>query len=68
MEIEKEFYLGDGLYASHDGYMYTLRAPRGGGDQFVHLEPDVLTMFLRYVETIADVKITVRKNSNPEDL
>jgi hypothetical protein len=29
---EHEVYLGDGLYASFDGYQIRLRAPREGGD------------------------------------
>ena len=36
-----ETYLGDGLYASFDGYAITLRAPRENGDHVVVLEPDV---------------------------
>jgi hypothetical protein len=36
-----EIYLGDGLYASFDGYYIMLRAPRAGGDHTVMLEPIV---------------------------
>lgn len=35
----KEVYLGDGCYASFDGYSIWLRAPREGGDHLVALEP-----------------------------
>lgn len=45
----EETYLGDGLYASFDGFMITLRAPRQGGDHHVSLEPDVLASFIRYL-------------------
>lgn len=38
-EEQRETYLGDGLYASFDGYQITLRAPRGGGDHWVALDP-----------------------------
>lgn len=38
---DAEFYLGDGLYASFDGWHLRLRAPRLGGDHFVALEPAV---------------------------
>jgi hypothetical protein len=41
----KETYLGDGLYASFDGFMFTLRAPREGGDHWVGLEPQVMEAF-----------------------
>ena len=34
-----ETYLGDGLYASFDGYSVRLRAPRGDADHWVALEP-----------------------------
>lgn len=44
-----EEYLGDGLYASFDGYMVTLRAPRENGDHYVCLEPEVLVAFMRHV-------------------
>ena len=37
-----ESYLGDGLYASFDGFMITLRAPRENGDHWVGLEPETL--------------------------
>jgi hypothetical protein len=47
-----ETYLGDGLYASTDGYAITLRAPREGGDHYVVLEPVVLQAFERYVREL----------------
>lgn len=45
-------YLGDGLYVSFDGYSFTLSAPRGFGEHYVVLEPEVLDEFLRYVYDI----------------
>lgn len=48
--MAKEVYLGDGLYASFDGFMFTLRAPRDGGDHHVGLEPDVMEAFFRFVQ------------------
>lgn len=47
--MPEEHYLGDGLYASHDGFQVCLRAPRGDLDHVVYLEPQVLAAFLRYV-------------------
>jgi hypothetical protein len=44
-----ESYLGDGLYASFDGFAFTLRAPRENGDHFVILEPLVLREFIAFV-------------------
>lgn len=43
-----ETYLGDGLYASFDGYTIWLRAPREDGDHTVALEPEVLASLIAY--------------------
>lgn len=50
-----EIYLGDGLYASTDGYQIKLRAPRMGGDHEIFLEPSVLKSFLNYAERLKEV-------------
>ena len=56
-EIEmKETYLGDGLYASFDGFQFILRAPRLHDDHFVALEPSVLDSFMNYVEHVKQSK------------
>jgi hypothetical protein len=47
-ERAAEQYLGDGLYASFDGYMIVLRAPRELGDHWVGLEPPVFNELLRF--------------------
>lgn len=44
-----ETYLGDGLYASFDGFQAKLRAPDLMGDREVFLEPPVLAKFLAWV-------------------
>lgn len=61
-QSQRETYLGDGLYASHDGYMVFLRAPRENGDHFVGLEPEVLQSFMQFVERSKGVKITIERN------
>jgi hypothetical protein len=61
MSEPKEVYLGDGCYASYDGYMLKLRAPRIGGDHEVYLEPDVMQAFMAFVERAYGLKITVEK-------
>jgi len=43
-----ETYLGDGLYASFDGWYLTLRAPREGGDHWVALEPPVFVELMAF--------------------
>jgi hypothetical protein len=50
--INKEVYLGDGLYASFDGWMITLRAPRFEGDHWVGLEPSVVVAFEQYLDEL----------------
>lgn len=58
----QETYLGDGLYASFDGFQFCLRAPRVGGDDVVFLEPSVLDAFTAYVErTLADARQLAEK-------
>jgi hypothetical protein len=45
----QETYLGDGLYASFDGFTIWLRAPRENGDHVVALEPLVYAELIRFV-------------------
>jgi hypothetical protein len=52
MSGARETYLGDGLYASFDGYMITLRAPRDGGDHWVGLEPNVFAELVEYQKRV----------------
>jgi hypothetical protein len=47
-----ESYLGDGLYATFDGWQVILRAPREGGDHWVALEPETFTALVRFAESI----------------
>lgn len=55
---ENETYLGDGLYASFDGYQIILRAPRMEGDHFVALEPEVYRALLRFVKQLKDDEVS----------
>jgi hypothetical protein len=64
--MTKEVYLGDGLYASYDGYHLCLRAPRGYDDHEVFLEPAILQEFLSFIEKTFNVKIEVKKVTNDE--
>ena len=47
-----EKYLGDGLYASFDGFQIRLRAPREHGDDMVFLDGETLSAFEKYIEEI----------------
>lgn len=63
-----ETYLGDGLYASFDGYQICLRAPREAGDHVVFLEMPVLDAFERYVErlkTEAEARVKAKLDEKP---
>ena len=55
--INKETYLGDGLYASFDGFQFRLRAPRENGDHEVCLEPSTLNSFEQFV---ADIRAKIK--------
>ena len=48
MKAENETYLGDGLYASWDGFSIWLRAPRSNGDHYVALEPQMMRDLIEY--------------------
>lgn len=50
--METETYLGDGLYASYDGFQVRLRAPRLDGDHEVYLEPQLIANFLNFLKEI----------------
>jgi hypothetical protein len=53
---ERETYLGDGLYASFDGWQVRLRAPREGGDHEVFLEQSALQAFLQFLDALPKIE------------
>jgi hypothetical protein len=59
-----EQYIGDGVYASFDGWYVWLRAPREHGNHMVALEPDVFKHLAEYCQIawahIPGVKISVK--------
>lgn len=65
MKRENESYLGDGLFASWDGYQILLRAPRDNGDHLVFLDPMVLESFFNFLEQRLNVKVTMEKADPP---
>lgn len=46
--MEKEVYLGDGLYASFDGWQINLRAPRGNENHIVCLDSFVFEKLIEF--------------------
>ena len=59
--MKNETYLGDGLYASDDGYMITLRAPRETGDHWVGLEDPVFMALIQFVSQSRGLDIKVSR-------
>jgi hypothetical protein len=53
-DLRKETYLGDGLYASFDGWHIVLRAPRQEGDHIVALEPEVFASLVTYQRALIE--------------
>jgi hypothetical protein len=55
---QKDAYLGDGVYASFDGWQIWLAVNHHENKQ-VAIEPTVLMMLLAYAESVYNLKITV---------
>lgn len=56
-----ETYIGDGLYASFDGFTIWLRAPREGGDHRIALEPVVYQSLLGWLADYPALKRHVER-------
>ncbi len=54
-------YLGDGVYASHDGYQIWLAANHPESAQRVALEPSVFLALCRYAERAFAMKIIIEQ-------
>ena len=50
--MNPDTYLGDGLYASYDGFQIRLYAERGNGTHEVFLDPSTLAAFERFVSEL----------------
>jgi hypothetical protein len=49
---EQEEYLGDGLYASFDGGLFCLRAPRENGDHVVYFDAMMLKQLNEFARSM----------------
>lgn len=58
MSEPKKVYLGDGVYASNDGWQIVLEVEGRGA---IYLELGVFNELLKYAEKFWDVKITAEK-------
>ena len=56
IRINEEVYLGDGLYASFDGYQIRLRAPHGAHDEQVFLELGVYLQLRAFAARVWELK------------
>lgn len=54
-------YLGDGLYASDDGYRIRLRVPRECGNDEVFLNPEVLQSFIVFLEKSRGIEVIINR-------
>lgn len=50
--MANETYLGDGVYASFDGWQIELRTPRVSGDHVLYLEPAVWRALQAFVASL----------------
>lgn len=60
-ENKNETYLGDGVYAEYDGFHVTLKGNAYFQDNVIYLDANALSEFLRYLERVKGVKITVER-------
>lgn len=49
-EMNKETYIGDGVYVSFDGFYVRLRTPRENGDHWIGIEPHVYSDLRRWLK------------------
>jgi hypothetical protein len=68
VEEEVKVYLGDGVYAYHDGYMLTLTTNGGAGVNTIHLEPEVLYALDAFRERVEAQRHPPDAEPDPSDL
>jgi hypothetical protein len=54
MSAPPEVYLGDGLYASYDGFTLKLRKRYPGAYHIIHIEAEELANLLLFIDHITD--------------
>jgi hypothetical protein len=65
MTEPQETHIGDGLYASHDGYQIKLRAPRSEGDHEVFLDDRTLGGLFAWIEKTYGVTVSIHPKDKP---
>jgi len=51
-KVEPETYIGDGVYASFDGYQIKLRTNRDGPDEVIYIEPMVYMALVNFAKKV----------------
>lgn len=59
MEAPSRTHLGDGIYASYDGYVVELSTERVGRADVTYLEPDTLQALMLYLERVFPASIPI---------
>lgn len=62
--LKEKQYLGDGLYAHHDGYHIVLSTERENGTHHIGLESQVLSAFDRYREYISSLMKEIKERES----
>lgn len=62
----KETYLGDGCYASFDGYQIWLRAPRASGEHVIALDPKVYEALIKFVKRLREPVDEIDYSTEPQ--
>jgi hypothetical protein len=69
MPRPNETFLGDGLFASYDGYHVKLRAPQPQGeDMAVYLDDRTLVAFLDYIDILTGKKKPLMTNEEAKEI
>jgi len=58
--MPKERYIGDGVYASFDGYQIWLKTPRNGGTHLIALEPAVFAQLIGFAQTFWKIEMPAK--------
>lgn len=66
-KYSKQTYLGDGLYASFDGYHFVLKTERENGIHWVGLEPPVFDALIHFRKEVYQDAENIEKESINEE-
>lgn len=67
LDMAKPRYLGDGVYASFDGYQIQLHVNAHDAPVAVSLEPNVLVALMRYAKDLNDAITQINRMGTPDN-